>query len=172
MKKLISLLLVLVLSMTAVAALADDAKLGLGLVTGFGHYDADATTDADGKTEVDTTVATVLVGADGKIIDVKIDVAQTPVTFNAQGVRTTDYEAVQLSKMEKKEAYAMKAASPIGKEYNEQIEGLQDWLIGKTVEEFKAAVEAKDETLYAVCTITMNDIVAAVEKAVAAATAM
>lgn len=172
MKKLMALLMVLVLTLTAAAALADDAKLGLGVVTGFGHYDADATADKDGKTEVDTTIATVLVDAEGKIVDVKIDVAQTPVTFNAQGVRTTDYEATQMTKMEKKELYAMKAASPIGKEFNEQIEGLQAWLIGKTVAEFKAAVDAKDETLYAVCTVTMTDFVAAVEKAVAAATAM
>ncbi len=40
-----------------------------------------------------------------------------------------------LSKYEKKEKYGMKGASPIGKEWNEQIDAYKAWATGKTLEE-------------------------------------
>jgi len=93
------------------------------------------------------------------------------VAFNAEGKLTSDLSAPALTKTELGEAYGMKKASPIGKEYDEQLAGLEQWLIGKTAAEFKAAYEGKDETLLAVATVTLTDMVSAVEKAVAAALA-
>lgn len=75
------------------------------------------------------------------------------------------------TKVEKGTEYGMLKASPIGKEIDEQYAGLEDWLVGKTVEDLKAAYAGKDETLVSVCSIKLEAIITALEKAVANALA-
>ena len=129
----------------------------------------DAAADADGQVQVNTAMASVVFDANGVIVSVILDTQQTTVKMNNTGVVTTDVTAAFPTKVEKGDAYGMRATSEsvgIGKEYNEQIDGLEQWLIGKTVADFKAAIEGKDETLLAVATITLDTYVTAIEKAV------
>ncbi len=173
MKKLLALMLVLALSLTVLAgALAD--TLGLGIVTNFGSHNKNAAADADGVGEVDSSICTVTVDANGVITAVYFDVAQTKVTFNAKGELTMDVAAANPSKLEKQDAYGMKKASAIGKEWFEQAAALETFCVGKTLEQVLAGVsEDKDtavaEDLKAGATMSLGDLIGALEKAYAQA---
>ena len=123
MNKLVKVLLVATLCATALVgckkeASAKFAKAGLGVISTF----------ADGQ--VNTTFAAVGLDADGKIQYVDFDTAQsTPADTN---------KAKDQTKEELKEAYGMKAMSGIQKEWFEQAETLEKFVIGKTIEEVKA----------------------------------
>ena len=114
--------------------------------------------------------ATVVLDKDGKFVSVEIDVAQQDGTFDVLGA-IVKAEAAP-TKKEKGDAYGMKANSGIGKEWYEQAEALEAWMVGKTLAEVKALPlvdgEIKDgEDLKSSVTITVTDYLAAVEKAVA-----
>ena len=168
MKKLVALILALVLCLTATAAFAD--KLGFGSVTGLGHGTADATEDAVGQVQVETTYCAVLVDDNGVILQIKFDVAQNTFKFDNEG-KNIPHDENYPTKLEKGDAYGMKKASALGLDWYEQAAGLEAWLVGKTIEEFKAAVESGDESLKAVCSITATAFVNAAEKAIANALA-
>lgn len=170
MKKILALVLALIMVLGSVSALADDCKIGLGLHTSISDS-KDATAEANGTTVAYSYIASVVVDANGVILGADLDELQAKVNFDATGKVTSDLAAEVLTKTELGDAYGMRKASPIGLEYDEQLAGLEAWLIGKTAADFKAAVEGKDETLLAVCTVTMTSMVTAVEKAVAAALA-
>ena len=118
---------------------------------------------------IDSVGAAVLVDADGKIVDVKIDEAQTKPDLAVDAGNVADLR----TKLEKKEDYAMKAASPIGKEWYEQIAAFEAWAKDKTVDEIKAGVGEDgyptDTDLKAGCTMHASDFVTAVANAVASA---
>ena len=176
MKKVAALVLVLVLLLCAVPSFAEEGDalyLGLGVSTSIGSS-KDASADKDGTAQVDSAIATVIVDKDGVIQLCIIDAAQTKVTFSAAGVITADMTAEIKTKVEKGTEYGMLATSTangIGKEIDEQYAGLEAWLVGKTVEDLKAAYEGKDETLVSVCSIKLEAIITALEKAVANALA-
>ncbi|MDR1000737.1 MAG: hypothetical protein LBL96_08070 [Clostridiales bacterium] len=109
-----------------------DYKTGLGIVT---HIDSSAavTADAEGKGQVDSYIAVISLDASGKITKCSLDVAQTAVNFDAAGAITSDLSAGIRSKQEKQDDYGMKKASPIGKEWWEQADALEQYCIGKTV---------------------------------------
>ncbi len=146
------------------------AKTGLAVVTALGKSKAAA--DADGLAEVDSTVAAVLVGQDGKILKCSIDVAQTKINFSKEGKLVTDVAAEFQSKQELKDAYGMKKSSGIGKEWNEQADAFEAYVIGKTVEEVKGIAlgddgKATEADLTASVTVHINEFIEAIEKAVA-----
>lgn len=121
---------------------------------------------------VDSVFAAVLVDADGKIIDCKIDEAQTKPDLTVDGGTVSDADL--RTKLEKKEDYGMKdtsAAAGIGKEWYEQIAAFETFAKGKTADEITAAVGAdgyaSDADLKAGCTIHVGDIAKAVTNAVA-----
>ena len=111
------------------------------------------------------------------IVGISFDVVQTKVNFDATGAITTDLATKFKTKKELKEDYNMKVASPIGKEWYEQIDALEKYAMGKTAEEFVATpTKAKDEHHTAVpdvedlassCTMDIGSFLAAAEKAVA-----
>lgn len=150
------------LSLTACGgtkASAKYTKVGFGMVTS-------ASAQEDGSYQINTTMATVGLDKDGKIAYVDLDVAQQK-TNNAEEVRT---------KMEKKEDYGMKKASAIGKELYEQVEFLEEKLVGMTLDDVKAietyakddhhtAVPAEGTDLASGCTISIDSYIAAIEKA-------
>ena len=123
----------------------------------------EVTTISDGK--VNTTTASVAVDKDGKIVWSWVDCAQQDTEATGDNL---------LSKYEKKEKYGMKGKSPIGKEWNEQIDAYKVWANGKTLEEV-ANVETMDfhggkaantgSDLAAGCTIVIDDIQAAMAEA-------
>lgn len=118
---------------------------------------------------IDSVCAAVLVDADGKIIDCKIDEAQTKPDLATDDGNVSDLR----TKLEKKEDYGMKSASPIQKEWYEQIAAFETFAKGKTADEITAAVGEDgmpaNADLKAGCTIYVGDIAKAVTNAVAGA---
>lgn len=149
-------------------------KLGLGSVTSVAKS-RDASAEVTASAQADTTVVAVVLDSKGKIIDVSIDTAQTTVGFDADMKVTSDKNAAIKSKKELGFAYNMVGRSEIGKEWHEQIAALEDWMIGKTVEEVKnMKVKERDAShpsvpdvpeLTSSVTITVQDYIAALEKA-------
>lgn len=175
MKKAFALLLaagLVVSTLTGCGKSAEPAKTGLSVITSIAKS-KDASAEGDGLAEVDSTVVAVLVGKDGKILDCKIDVAQTKMNFSTEGKLTTDIATVFQSKQELGDAYGMKKASGIGKEWFEQANAFADYVVGKTVDEVKGIAvnedgTAKDADLAASVTVHINEFIEGVEKAVAA----
>jgi len=170
MKKRIALLLVVVLLLCSCAAigLAEDVsvKTGLAIVPDFSSS-KEATADAAGLAQVNATYAGVLVGADGKIVKCVIDVYQAKVKFDATGKITSDLTAPVQSKNVLGEAYGMKKASAIGKEWNEQAAAFADYCVGKTAEEVAAIALDEEgrptaEDVRAGATMHISDLVKAV----------
>ena len=136
-----------------------------GAKTGYAVVSSIA--DVEDKTlTIDSVVAAALVDADGKIISLKVDEMQIKPDLGTDDGTVSDLR----SKLDKKEDYNMKGASPIGKEWYEQIAALEEWAKGKTADEVKAAIGEDgyptDEDLTAGCTIYLTDIVKAVTAAI------
>ena len=165
MKKIVALLLVLVLCMGMTSAMAD--KLGSYLYTVVSK--ADNAGEKDGSYQVNTTVCSVVLDDNGVIKMVKFDVAQTKVGFTAAGAATTEAGTVVPSKEEKQDAYGMRKASAIGKEWFEQAAHLEAWCVGKTVEEVLSAPlnngYPTDADLITGCTMGVSDYLLALQKA-------
>ena len=169
MKKIVALFLAMILCLSAVSALAD--TYGTYLYTKVSKV-ANAG-EKDGSYEVLTTVCSLVLDDEGKIKHVKFDTAQTKVGFTAAGAATVEAGTVVPSKEEKQDAYGMRKASPIGKEWFEQAAALEAWCIGKTVAEVLAAPlnngYPTDVDLVAGCTMGISDYLVALEKAAALA---
>ncbi len=189
MKKRIALLLAALLAVGSLTACggnndggnsdAAKVKLGLGATTSFSesysigedHYGAPAEAT---NAQVDIHVAAVTLDAEGKIVSCDLDAIQVKASVDATGAIAADAATEFTSKYDLKEGYNMKGASPIAKEWYEQVDAYELWVVGKTVDEVKAGVGADeypaDETLKTGCTIKIGDITKAVvdacEKAV------
>ncbi len=158
-------------SAVAGGAVAGD-KLGLGVTTNIAKS-TDATADADGVAEAYTTISVLTVNGDGVITSSLIDAVQAKVTFDAKGAITADTSADVPSKNELGDGYGMRAASAIGKEWNEQAAAYAEYTVGKTVDEVNGtAVEegrATDADLAASVSVHITDFNTAITKAVASA---
>lgn len=119
----------LMLSLSAGALAAS----GLGSVTTMSGAGAEA--DKAGSVTVNTTMCALELDDAGKIAAVSFDIAQNKVGFDATGALTGELTGEHPTKKELGDGYGMKAASGIGKEWFEQAEALEDWCVGKTVEE-------------------------------------
>ncbi len=160
------------------ATVSGATKTGIGNVTSIAKS-AGATADAEAIAQADIIMAAVTVDQDSKIVGVMIDNGQVKVNFDAKGTLITDAASKPKTKVELGDEYGMKTASSIGKEWYEQITALGQWMIGKTIDEVKAMKTApKDEEHPAVpaeadltssVTISVQDYIAAVEKAIASA---
>ncbi len=149
----------------AVAKAAKNAQAVEAAKIGIGEIMAN---DAE-KKQLNTTVALVATDADGKIVYSNLDVAQ---------IYSKDGKAIVETKAELKDAYAMKPASGIKKEWFEQAKAFEDWAKGKTADEV-AKVETMDyhggkapnkgTDLAAGCTMVIDDMLAAYAEAFTAA---
>lgn len=119
----------LMLSLSAGALAAS----GLGSVTTMSGAGAEA--DKAGSVTLNTTMCALELDDAGKITAVSFDIAQNKVGFDATGALTGELTGEHPTKKELGDGYGMKAASGIGKEWFEQAEALEDWCVGKTVEE-------------------------------------
>lgn len=119
----------LMLSLSAGALAAS----GLGSVTTMSGAGAEA--DKAGSVTINTTMCALELDDAGKITAVSFDIAQNKVGFDATGALTGKLTGEHPTKKELGDGYGMKAASGIGKEWFEQAEALEDWCVGKTVEE-------------------------------------
>jgi ribosomal protein L7Ae-like RNA K-turn-binding protein len=142
-------------------------KLGLGIATNIGSS-ADAA-DKDGVAQAYSTYAATTFDASGKITSSVIDASQANVNFSAAGKITSDLTAAVQSKDELGEAYGLKKASSIGKEWNEQAAAFAKYAAGKTVDEVKGvAVNEEgvpsDAELSSSVTVHVGDFIAVIEK--------
>lgn len=153
---------------TDMGAKAGD-KLGLGIVTTIAKS-ADATAEKEGQGQAYSYYTVVTAGADGKVTSCIVDATQGTVKFDATGKIKSDIAAEVKTKNELGDAYGMKKASGIQKEWNEQAKAFADYVVGKTAEEVKGiAVNEKgapsDADLTASVTVGVADIIEAIEKA-------
>lgn len=141
--------------------------LGIASVTNMKFEQASA--EKNGFVQIDATVAGVVTDEQEQIIYVSIDTAQNKGEFALDG-SVSENQAIA-SKKELKEAYDMKKASPIQKEWYEQIAFLEEWMIGKTLPEIKAfAMDEKgyptDKDVTSGVTMNVKSYLQAVEKAI------
>lgn len=176
MKKLVLLLLVALLALTSCAnESANGTDAGSYKVGSYAYTEPAKLGEGDnGKTaQMNTTLATVVLDKDGKIVEVYIDVAQNTVALK-DGTVTVPTETP--TKKEKGDANGMKKASKIGKEWHEQIDALEKELVGKNLEEVKG-IEVKDnlltdEELLASVSVKVTGYLTAVTKAMENAVAV
>jgi hypothetical protein len=145
--------------------------VGLGVVTKIGRsLDYDPDNEIMAMAQVDSVIAAVAFDAEGRVVDVMIDTAQTRVNFDEELQVASDPAAEIKTKVELGDDYGMVRASGIGVEWYEQIASLEEWMVGKTVAEIKGLSLTEegapdDVDLAALVTITVTDYIAAVEKA-------
>ncbi len=171
MKKFICLALSLIMVLGTLALVGcnkteEKLKMGFGVSAVISEA-SDATEDKDGKGTVDIDAAVVTVDKDGKIVDCVMDTAQNKITYKADG-KAVAVESFK-TKYELGDAYNMRPASPIGKEWNEQADAFVALVKGKTLSEVKAMVaednKGTDAVISAGCTMNIDGFVKAIEKA-------
>jgi len=148
---------------------AVDNKLGLGIISTIAKS-KDATADADGLAQAYTHYGVVTLDANGKITSSIIDASQGNVNFSKEGKVTTDLATEYQSKQILGDAYGMKKASKIGKEWFEQANGFASYIVGKTVDEVKGIAltddgHAASEDLTSSVTVGIGDFLTVIEKA-------
>lgn len=124
----------------------------------------------DGTAQVDTLAVAVLLDEEGRIVDCSLDMLEAVMAFSNTGEVMTPLDQSFQTKKELKDAYGMKAASGIGKEWYEQAEAFERYVQGKTVEEVKGialteATAPADAELSASVTIKIGDYVDALVRA-------
>lgn len=149
-------------------ASADD-KLGIGLMTTI-DKSKDAADDADGVAQAYSTYAVVTFDDEGVITSCIIDASQININFSKDGKITSDLAGPFKTKNELGADYGMKAASGIGKEWNEQAAAFAEYVVGKTVDEVEGIAvteegDAADEDLLASVTVTISAFIDTIVKA-------
>lgn len=147
-------------------ATADD-ELGLGVVTSIAKS-KDAG-EEDGLAQAYTYYTATTFNADGVITSSIIDASQTNINFTKEGKITSDINGTYQTKNELGDAYGMKKASTIGKEWNEQADAFAKYVVGKTVDEVKGIAlnegTPADEDLATSVTVHVTDFITIIEKA-------
>ena len=149
-----------------------DYRLGMGIVVSMAS-------SKTGTAQVDATVATVVLDAEGKIVACRIDVAQNKMTITDGEVNP---EAVFETKMELGDRYGM-ASSPYSSdnnndgvilEWDAQTKIFENYVVGKTAAEVQAIelqevnahnIAVDEALLTAGCTIQITDYIDAIVKA-------
>ena len=172
MKRLLVLLLAvaMILSMAACGgAKQAEYKLGMGI-------DVSTASSKAGTAQVDATIATVILDKDGKIVDCKLDVAQSKLGIAEGALEEDATDKAFKTKQELKEDYGMKKASGIAKEWYEQAQFLESYVVGKTADEVAAIATVEknghpavpaDADLTAGCTMDIGAFKTAIAKACA-----
>lgn len=131
MRKILSLVLCLMMIISCVPAVAEDAtpvKTGLSVTT--------TTSSArGGGIQANIILAAVNVDDNGVITACAFDYIQAKIAFDATGKLTTDIATEFKSKMELGDEYGMRSASSISAEWYEQATAFADYCVGKTLDE-------------------------------------
>ncbi len=185
MKKVISLVLVALVALMVFAACGNTnsdepaAKLsfGLGVVASY-KSTTDADGDSNGKGGTDVTAVAVVLDADKKIVDIAIDSVDAAAEWTSEGKAVANTEVVSkydLGTNYNMAAYGKKHDGSEGAvlEWFEQIDAFVATAKGKTLDEVKAFMTEDTYTTgdlaAAGCTISVGDIIKALDKAVASA---
>ncbi|MBR6610524.1 MAG: hypothetical protein IKK99_09960 [Oscillospiraceae bacterium] len=149
MKKIFSaLLLAVIMATTACGSKTPAATGNFNYKVGTASYTH--TNDSYGYTEgkngrgaVSTTLVAAVFDENGQIVRISIDEVESNIGFDNTG-RLADFTPGEVkSKKELGDAYGMKAASSIGKEWYQQIESLEKWLEGRKVNTIIGGAAAK-----------------------------
>ncbi len=145
-----------------------DDKLGLGVLTTISKS-KDAG-EGDGLAQAYTYYTATTFGADGVITTSIIDSSQTNISISKEGKITSDINAAFETKNELGDAYGMKKASAIGKEWSEQADAFAKYIVGKTMDEVKGIAMNEEgvpegDDLKSSVTIHVGDFLTILEKA-------
>ncbi|HYE68794.1 MAG TPA: hypothetical protein VEA58_09300 [Anaerovoracaceae bacterium] len=147
-------------------ASADDA-LGLGVVTSIAKSKDAA--EEDGLAQAYSYYTATTFKADGVITSSIIDASQTNINFTKEGKITSDINAAFQTKNELGDAYGMKKASAIGKEWNEQANAFAAYVVGKTIEDVKGIAISEGvptgDDLKSSVTVHVTDFLTILDKA-------
>lgn len=127
---------------------------------------------ANGLVQTEITLVTVLVDDNGVIRDCVIDMGYSGIQFTKKGV--IDKKSFELcsSKADLGTKYGMGANSKIGKEWNEQVASLADYVTGKTLKEVEGIAidsgngKSTEPDLMNSVTFRIADIHSAIKEAV------
>ena len=151
-KVIVSILLVIALTTTACGSKTPVTTNNFNYKVGTASYTH--TNDSYGYTEgkngrgaVSTTLVAAVFDTNGKIVRVSIDEVETTMGIDATGQLTNFTAGEVKSKKELGDSYGMKAYSSIGKEWYQQVESLEKWLEGKTVNSVMGNNNAKMYTM-------------------------
>ncbi len=168
MRKILALTLCLMMALSCIPAMAEEApavKTGLSVTTTM-------SADKNGGVQVTINITAVTIDDNGVIDSVVFDGVQATVGVDAAGQLTTDPATVFVSKNELGDAYGMRAYSTISKEWNEQAAAYAAFCSGKTLEEVKTLTSGEngapvDAELTAGCTMPAYNFLPGLEAAVA-----
>ena len=137
-------------------------KTGLSFVTSL-------SSSKEQLAQSDATFVAVAVDGSGVIQSCVIDAVQAKVRFDENGQITTDISVPVESKNELGPRYGMAKASGIGKEWNEQMKSLADYVVGKTAAEVKGIAfkdgKPEDVDLASSVTVYMGGYISAIADA-------
>jgi ribosomal protein L7Ae-like RNA K-turn-binding protein len=145
-------------------------ELGLGVVTNMSH--SVNAGEKPGLAQGYSTYIAITKDSKGKITSCLIDASQGNVNFNTSGKITTDLKTRVKTKNELGEAYGLKKASKIGKEWNEQAAAFAKYVTGKTLDQVANIAVNKEghatgSDLLTSVTMSIIDFQAALAKAAA-----
>jgi len=148
-----------------------DGAVKTGLYISAKLSGSNASDAENGSISYDITLVAVTVDDAGVITSCIIDSLPATVSLDRNGSIVTDLNAAILTKNELGENYGMKKASKIGKEWNEQIDALADYAVGKTVDELKNGAVTESGTpgadLASSASINLGGFVGGIEGAAA-----
>lgn len=135
----------------------------------------DATDEADGVNEVDTTLVATLLDKNSKVVAIATDAIQAKFTFNKKGETNAAANTEITTKLTAGTNYGMAQygqdlnGDGTVKEWNEQADAFNNACIGKNADEIsKLAVDtgyAVEDLQSAGCTINISDMVKTANKA-------
>ncbi|MBR6649808.1 MAG: hypothetical protein IKL36_00180 [Clostridia bacterium] len=144
-----------------------DCNVQLGIVSA--QSVKDATAEAAGANDVDTTIVAAVVDAEGKVVAMETDALQAKFAFDATGVCSVETGAIK-TKNDLGADYGMVAYGGATKEWNEQADAFDAACIGLNATEIAALVAENgyngvESLVSAGCTIGVADMVKAAVKA-------
>ncbi|MGI6280042.1 MAG: hypothetical protein ACOYJS_05730 [Acutalibacteraceae bacterium] len=159
-------------------AVDSNAKTGdivkLGFVSSL-HDKKDATEDAKGLNQVDTTIVATALNKDNKVTASVVDAVQTKVEFDNKGVSNTSYGFVIATKKALGDKYGMAASGKdlngdgVVKEWYEQATAFSKACEGKKADDIAKLVDKNGYGVESIqkagCTINIDDMVKAAIKA-------
>ena len=147
-------------------------KLGVGIKS-YSDTPTNADGDKNGKGQLTTTAAAVLLDSDGKIVKCAIDTAECIAEYTSSGkyILSDSFK----TKYELGNDYGLKSIGGSAKEWYEQIDALTSLAVGKTIEDIHALIadsgKGNADVIKAGCTIEISDFVYALEEAIKSASA-
>ena len=163
MKRILSILLLLCLSVFALAACGGTTEEEYTLAIGV------QVTETLTTAKVSETVAAIVTDKDGKIVSCRIDAVDFTASENTDGTPNT---TAPISKAELGDDYNMETYGGAIAEWYEQARAFETYVTGKTLTEVKATAvgndgKPTDAELTAGCTIDVTDFIKAIDKAFA-----